>query len=416
MKGKDLKPHIGIFGRRNAGKSSFINTLVNQEVAIVSDQPGTTTDPVRKSIEIFGIGPCIIIDTAGIDDTGQLGEKRIKKSIQTLDQIDLAVLMLTHNNFNGYETALIEKFHKKDLPYLIVHNKSDIEELSEETFEAIRTVSHAPIVDFSTLLKRDTDILIHRMSETIPQSAYVNTSLFGDLILKDDIVLLITPIDSEAPEGRMILPQVMAIRDVLDNDSISIVLKETEIKSFLKNTGIKPKLVVTDSQAFHLVKEIIPEDMLLTSFSIIFARYRGEFEHYLEGTPKIEDLHDGDKVLILESCTHRVSCDDIGRYKLPRWINEYTGKNLDYNIIGGFDEIGGSIGDYSMVIHCGGCVATRRQISERLRPAISKGIPVSNYGMMIAYLNGIFNRAVLPFTQLIYEREIRQNTLEEAFE
>ncbi len=407
MKGKDLKPHIGIFGRRNTGKSSLINTIVNQEVAIVSDHAGTTTDPVKKSIEIFGIGPCIIVDTAGIDDTGELGAKRINKSMQTLDQLDLAILMITHNNFNGFETEMIRKFHSKDLPYLVIHNKSDIEELSEETFEAIRTVSKAPIVEYSTTLKQDTEILIRHISDTIPEKTYTNNSLFGDILCRGDIALLITPIDSGAPEGRLILPQVMAIRDVLDNDCISIVVKETEAAAFLMNTGIRPKIIVTDSQIFHLIKTMIPEDILLTSFSIVFARYRGEFEHYLEGTPKIDNLKEGDKVLILESCTHRVSCDDIGRYKLPGWINEYTGKKLEYNIVGGFDEIGEPIDNYALVIQCGGCVATRRQISERLRPAIENGIPVSNYGMMIAYLNGIFDRAVMPFMEMAYEGENR---------
>lgn len=397
MKGKDLKPHIGIFGRRNAGKSSFINTIVDQEVAIVSEHAGTTTDPVKKSIEIFGIGPSIIIDTAGIDDEGDLGRKRVRKSMQVLDSIDLAILLITHNNFNGYETELIESFNNKDIPFILVHNKNDIEELSEETFESIRSVTDAPILDYSTILKNNTDEIIETITRTIPESAYQFESLFGGLLEKDDIVLLITPIDSEAPEGRMILPQVMAIRDVLDNDCISIVVKETEVANFLKNTGIRPKLAVTDSQVFHYVKEVIPEDIMLTSFSIVFARYRGEFKKYLEGTRSVEKLKNGDKVLILESCTHRVSCDDIGRYKLPAWISEYTGKELEYNVVGGFNEIDEPIESYSLVIQCGGCVATKRQLSERLRPAIESGVPVSNYGMMIAYVNGIFERATMPF-------------------
>lgn len=405
MKGKDIKPHIGIFGRRNTGKSSLINTLVGQDVAIVSGHAGTTTDPVKKSLEIFGIGPCIIVDTAGIDDMGELGAMRVKKSLQVLDTIDLAILLVTHNNFNGYEADMIRKFAEKELPFIVVHNKSDIEELAEDTFMAIRALTEAPILEYSNILKNNTNELIDIITATIPENAYQLGSLFGGIIRPDDIVLLITPIDSEAPEGRMILPQVMAIRDVLDNNCVAIVVKETEVERFLTDTGIKPKLAVTDSQVFHKMKEIIPEDVMLTSFSIVFARYRGSFEKYLEGTRALDKLSDGNKVLILESCTHRVSCDDIGRFKLPGWIRSYSGKKLEFITVAGLSEIPSPLDQFAIVIQCGGCVATKRQLARRLQPAIDLGIPVSNYGMAIAYVNGIFNRAVEPFIRMDDERE-----------
>lgn len=396
-KGKDNKPHIGIFGRRNVGKSSFINTLINQDIAIVSDQPGTTTDPVKKSIEIFGIGPAIMIDTAGIDDEGVLGEKRIKRSLEIIKTIDLAVLLFAQNQFDDFELGLLQQFKKYDVPFVIVHNKSDLEKLNNTTTKKINGFAKPEIVEFSTLEPDNIELVIERMRTTIPETAYQINSLLGDLVEKNDIVLLVTPIDSEAPDGRMILPQQMAIRDVLDNDAVCIVLKETELESFLKNTGIKPKLAITDSQAFEYVNSVIPEDVPLTGFSIVFARLRGAFEKYIEGTPHIDKLEDGDKVLILESCTHRVSCDDIGRFKIPDWIRKTTGKNIEFEVVAGLNQSREEITNYAMVIQCGGCVMTRKQIINRLKDAIDHGVPVSNYGMAIAYMHGIFDRALAPF-------------------
>lgn len=396
-KRRDLKPHIGIYGRRNVGKSSFINALTASDVAIVSEIAGTTTDPVRKSIEIFGIGPAIIVDTAGIDDSGQLGEKRIAKTRQTIKNMDCAVLLISGNQFGDYEEKLIGEFNRFKVPYLIVHNKSDVSELFNSTIKSIKKISDAPIVGFSALSGYNFDQVVDTIKGTIPETAYTRPSLFKGLIGRGDIVMLITPVDSEAPEGRMILPQVMAIRDVLDRDAINIVVKETEAEFFLKSTGIKPKLVVTDSQAFGFVSKIIPEDIPLTGFSVAYARMRGPFEAYVDGVHKLSNLRDGDKILILESCTHHVTCDDIGRFKLPRWIREFSKKELQFETIAGLNEIPGQFTDYALIIQCGGCMVTRKQLSNRLLEAIELGVPVTNYGIAIAYMNGIFERSIEPF-------------------
>ncbi|NDP20677.1 MAG: [FeFe] hydrogenase H-cluster maturation GTPase HydF [Paludibacter sp.] len=395
-KGKDIKPHIGIFGRRNNGKSSFINLLVGQDLAIVSSEAGTTTDPVKKSVEIFGIGPAILIDTAGIDDSGELGDKRVKKTMEVIKQVDCAILLLAHNQFKTYELDLIKRFNENEIPYLIVHNKSDIEKINILTADTIKSITSSEIIEFSTLAATNLNELIELIKETIPKTAYQNPSLFADLVKPKDVVLLITPVDSEAPDGRMILPQNMAIRDVLDNDCITVVIKETEIEDFLK-LGIKPALAVTDSQAFGYVSSIIPEDIPLTGFSIVFARIKGDFDKYIEGTPSISELKDGDKVLILESCTHQVSCDDIGRFKIPDWLLKFTEKKLEFKVVAGLSEINEDIKHYAMVIQCGGCMVTKKQLHNRLRSAIEAGVPVTNYGLAIAYMNGIFERATAPF-------------------
>jgi [FeFe] hydrogenase H-cluster maturation GTPase HydF len=396
-KRRDLKPHIGIYGRRNVGKSSFINALTSSDVAIVSDIAGTTTDPVRKSIEIFGIGPAIIVDTAGIDDSGSLGEKRIAKTRQTIKNMDCAVLLIADNQFGEFEEKLIREFTRFEVAYLIVHSKSDIEELLNSTINSIKKISDAPIVSFSAVTGQNFDEVVETIKGTIPETAYTRPSLFEGLIGRGDIVMLITPVDSEAPEGRMILPQVMAIRDVLDRDAINIVVKETEAEFFLKSTGIKPKLVVTDSQAFGFVSKIIPEDIPLTGFSVAYARMRGPFEDYIEGVRKLSHLEDGDRILILESCTHHVTCDDIGRFKLPRWIREFSKKEIEFDTVAGLNEIQGEFTDYALIIQCGGCMVTRKQIANRLREAIELGVPVTNYGIAIAYINGIFERSIEPF-------------------
>lgn len=396
-KGKDLKPHIGIFGRRNVGKSSFINAITASEVAIVSDIAGTTTDPVKKSMEIFGIGPAIIVDTAGIDDSGILGEKRIEKSLQTIKNMDCAILVLSDNMFDDFEIKLINEFNHYDIPYLIVHNKLDVSGITNEKIKQIREVTEAAIIEFSAYTGQNMELLIEAIKGTIPETAYQKSSLLGGIIGKGDIVMLITPVDSEAPDARMILPQVMAIRDVLDQDAINIVVKETEAEYFLNTTGIKPKLVVTDSQAFGYVSKIIPQDIPLTGFSIAYARMRGPFDDYVNGVKKLSDLKDGDRILILESCTHQVSCDDIGRFKIPRWVKEFSKKQLEFDITSGLNEIKRPVTDYAMIIQCGGCMITRKQVHNRLKTAIDAGVPVTNYGIAIAYINGIFERAVSPF-------------------
>lgn len=396
-KGKDLKPHIGIFGRRNNGKSSFINVMTGQDVAIVSEHPGTTTDPVKKSVEIFGIGPVIMIDTAGIDDTGDLGEKRINKSLQALKTVDCGVLLIAGNRFGSHEKKLIIEFKKSDIPFVVVHNKCDVEPLSDETRKEIAAQTDALIVEFSARTKKGFEDVVDAMKNSIPDKSYMIKSLMGDIINEGDYILLVTPIDSEAPEGRMILPQQMAIRDVLDNNAICIVLRETELERFFKTSCIRPALVVTDSQAFGFVKSIVPEDIPLTSFSIVFSRMKGDFENFVKGTRTISELQDGDKILILESCTHHVSCDDIGRVKIPMWISKFTGKKLYFTIISGLGDLPENCKDYKLVIQCGGCMVTRKQVLNRLKPFSEKEVSITNYGMAIAYLNGIFERALQPF-------------------
>lgn len=398
QKGKELKPHIGIYGRRNNGKSSLINLLAGQNVAIVSDFAGTTTDPVKKSFEITGFGPVILVDTAGIDDVGELGQKRVEKTLQSINHIDLALLVITSNTWGEYEDMLVNEFIKTDTPYVIVHNKSDIEPASQTLKEKLNSKRHSGFIDISCKSQKQPDELINLIKKAIPESSYRTPTLLGDLISYGDIVLLITPIDVEAPAGRLILPQVQAIRDVLDNDAVAVVLKEREVDAFLRKTQVKPALAITDSQIFVKADASIPRDIPLTSFSILLARLKGDFDNYLKGTPKISDLKDGDRVLLLESCNHHVSCDDIGRVKIPRWLSNFTGKQLEYDVVAGLDALPRDIKDYSLVIQCGGCMITRKQLINRLRPAVDAGIPVTNYGMAIAYVQGIYHRAIAPFT------------------
>lgn len=398
-KGRENKPHIGIFGRRNLGKSSLINVLTGQDVAIVSEQPGTTTDPVKKSIEIMGIGPVIIVDTAGIDDTGKLGEMRVDRSLQVLKIIDLAIIVISNNEVGYYEQKLIDELYESGIPYLFVHNKSDLTPLNPEFRIELEEQYHAPVIEFSTLDPINFNELVAAIRLTMPETAWTKQSLLGDLVNYGDIVLLITPVDTEAPEGRLILPQVQAIRDLLDNDCVAIVLKEREVDAFLKKTGIRPKLAICDTSVILKANASIPQDIPLTGFSILLARYKGEFTHYLEGTPGISNLKDGDRVLMLESCTHHTSCDDIGRVKIPRWMSSFTGKKLDFDIVTGLNHLSRPVTDYALVVQCGGCMITRKQIVNRLKPAIDAGVPVTNYGMAIAYMQGVYERAIKPFVK-----------------
>jgi [FeFe] hydrogenase H-cluster maturation GTPase HydF len=392
-KGKDAKPHIGIFGRRNNGKSSLINAIAGQEIAIVSDIAGTTTDPVKKSMEISGIGAVVLVDTAGIDDVGELGKKRIAKTQEALKTVDLAILLITANTFGEEEKKLIADFKEYAIPYFIVHNKSDVEALTTVLTDKIND----RIIDFSTHNPIKLPEIISAIQQLMPETAYQKQTLIGDLIQYGDSVLLITPIDIEAPEGRMILPQVQVIRDILDNDGIAVVCKEREVDAYISRMQPKPKLVITDSQVFLKADAAIPKDIALTSFSIVMARQKGDFENCIKGTPYISKLKDGDRVLILESCTHHVSCDDIGRMKIPRWLTNFSGKKLEYEVVAGLNKLPRDIHEYAMVIQCGGCVLTKKQVINRLKPAVDAGIPVSNYGMAIAYVHGIFNRAISPF-------------------
>ena len=401
-KGKDTKPHIGIFGRRNNGKSSLINNLAGQEIAIVSDVAGTTTDPVKKSFEITGFGPVILIDTAGIDDEGDLGLKRIQKTFDAIKLIDLAIIVIANNKIGKFEYKLVEEFKKYNTPYFIIHNKSDIESIKDNSLQLLKKDFNNKITEYSTISGsklNNLEKVIELIKKTIPESSYKTTSLIGDIVSYGDIVLLITPIDIEAPAGRLILPQVQAIRDILDNDCVAIVLKEREVDAFLRKTGIKPKLAITDSQIFLKADASVPKDIPLTGFSVVLARLKGDFDNYLKGTPKISDLQDGDRILLLESCTHHVSCDDIGRVKIPRWLLNYTGKKLEFDVVSGLDNLNRDIHDYALVIQCGGCMITKKQIINRLKPAIDANIPVTNYGMAIAWVQGIYQRAIEPFVK-----------------
>lgn len=398
-KSKNDRLHIGIFGRRNVGKSSLINAISNQQIAIVSEIPGTTTDPVKKSIELKNIGAVVIIDTAGIDDNDELGKLRVDKTYKTLEEIDIAILVIAENIFSDYEDNLIKKFNEYEIPFIIVANKSDIYKIDNELIDKVLSKYNIKIIEISAEKNNNIDILLNELAKINSKIQNKRKSLIGDLIQYGDIVLLITPIDNEAPEGRLILPQVQIIRDVLDNDCIAIVLKEKEVEIFLKTTGIKPKLAITDSQIFNQADAIIPKDIPLTSFSIILAYNKGDFEEYLKGTPKINELKDGDKILLLESCTHQISCDDIGRVKIPRWLSSFTGKKLEFTVVSGLDKLPESIDDYSLVIQCGGCVVTKKQLQNRIKKAQNHNIPITNYGMAIAYLQGIYHRAISPFVK-----------------
>jgi len=397
-KHKEIQPHIGIFGRRNVGKSSLINCIVGQDLAIVSDVAGTTTDPVKKSIEIPGIGPVFIIDTAGIDDYGSLGELRIKKTREAIAQIDLAIIVITNNDFGKEEELLIDEIVDFGTPYFFVHNKSDSITLNAEYKHTFEKRYKTNIIDFSTFFA-DVNTLSELIKKHLPKTLYHERSLLSSLVSYGDIVLLITSIDIEAPEGRLILPQIQTIRDALDNDCVTIILKEKEVDVFLQKTNIKPALAISDTQVILKADASIPKDIPLTGFSILLAHYKGDFAHYLQGTPKIKDLKDGDKILMLESCTHQVSCDDIGRVKIPRWITNFSGKKLQFDIVSGLQALPNNIKDYALLIQCGGCMITRKQIINRLKPAIDAKIPVTNYGMSIAFVQGVYNRVIAPFTE-----------------
>ena len=388
------KVHIVITGRRNTGKSSLINCIIGQEKAVVSDIAGTTTDPVKKSYEIPGVASVVFIDTAGIDDEGTLGQLRIGKTLDAIRQADAAILVISHNRFGEEEEKLMAEFQKSGQPFLVLHNQSDLEPLSESLMHEIKTRWHADILPFSTL-QPEREALMKAIAQLVGKPE--QRSLLGDIIRPGQLILLVTPIDSEAPTGRLILPQVKMLRDILDNHCMSIVLQPEEIPTFFARTPIRPDLVVTDSQVFGIVARQIPPEIPLTSFSIVFARHKGNFAHYVEGTPHISRLQDGDRILMLESCSHHVSCEDIGRIKIPSLLRKHTGKQLEFDFIAGLDRIPRPFTDYALIIQCGGCMVTARQLRNRLQPAIDAGIPVSNYGMALAWMQGIFQRATAPF-------------------
>ena len=392
--------NIGIFGRRNVGKSSIINTLAGQDVAIVSDSPGTTTDPVVKRMEISGIGPCVLIDTAGIDDSGTLGSKRVVRSLDVVARIDMAVLVFAGNEFGEDEERLLGEFRRYSLPVTLVHNKADQGPVALELAGMLRDRYGLEPVEYSALACTDVftsmrDRLIQILKEKARTSEYQERPMFDGIVSAGQHVLLVCPIDSGAPTGRLILPQVNAIRNILDIGDVATVVQPSSISGTAGDWSWYD-LVVTDSQAFSEVAAAVPESVPLTSFSMLLARSKGCFKEYCEGTPAIDNLKDGDRVLILESCSHHSSCEDIGRVKIPALMRRYTGRDLTFDVVGGLDRIARPVSDYSLVLQCGGCMITRRQLMSRLLPAVEAGVPVTNYGMAISYMKGIYERALRP--------------------
>ncbi|MBO4739962.1 MAG: [FeFe] hydrogenase H-cluster maturation GTPase HydF [Bacteroidales bacterium] len=388
---KTKRVFIGIFGRRNKGKSSLINALCNQPIAIVSPEAGTTTDPVKKTMEIFGIGPTVLIDTAGIDDEGDLGRQRIEKTLQVIPTIDVAIIVLSDNEFIADEQKLCETFQQSNIPFLFVHNKEDMTPMNSHT-QTLLQAYNVPIVKTNSKTRENIDNLIDKIISITPPSAYQTHSLIGDLINKNDKVVLVMPIDEEAPEGRLILPQIQTIRDILDNEAICISLQPQQLSYYLQTET--PKLVITDSQAFGEVNKIVPQHIPLTSFSIILARAKGHFDEYLHGTQHIMNLKDNDHVLLLESCSHPVHCQDIGHYKIPNLLQKVTGKQLHFAFVSSLSPLPENLHQYSLAIQCGACMVTDKQVQNRIKTIVNEHIPVSNYGMTLAFLNGIFNRSV----------------------
>ncbi|QTL96627.1 [FeFe] hydrogenase H-cluster maturation GTPase HydF [Iocasia frigidifontis] len=393
-------PHIAVFGRRNVGKSSLINALTNQKLALVSEIAGTTADPVYKKMELLPLGPVVMIDTAGIDDTGDLGELRVEKTMEVIRKTDLALLVIEADyGITEFERRLYSHLQENEITILVLINKTDIcqEEISGLTRQIKEEWDQEPIT-VSALQKKGIDNLRNKIVQNAPED-YEEPFIIGDLINPGDIVILVTPIDLSAPKGRLILPQVQTIRDVLDHDGIVIVNKERELKMTLSKLKEKPKIVVTDSQAFMKVDADVPDDILMTSFSILFARYKGDLEMFLEGARKLRELKADDRVLIAEACTHHRQADDIGTVKIPRWLRSKVGNGLKFDHVSG-REYPKNLNDYDLILHCGGCMLNRREVISRLREAHQAGVPVINYGMAIAQLHGILDRALKPFTAI----------------
>ena len=389
---KGERIHIALFGRRNAGKSSLINAITGQDLAIVSDIKGTTTDPVYKAMEILPLGPVMLVDTPGLDDEGTLGEERIRKARSVLNKTDLALIVADGkeaiSDFS-FEKTILDLTKKKKIPSLVVLNKQD-EWTSEES-------QIAPKGDICVSSK--TGYHIHELKELMSRQLPVEDQtgkIVGDLLSPGDFVVLVVPIDSAAPKGRLILPQQQVIRDVLESGAISVVCRDTELSDTLARLGQKPHLVITDSQAFASVAKNTPEDIPLTSFSILFSRYKGDLETQLEGVRTLEKLEDGDTILMAEGCTHHRQCDDIGTVKLPRWIQEYTNKRLHFETCSG-GEFPEDLSRYKMVVHCGGCTLSKKEMAFRIAEAKDQNVPIVNYGTLIAGLKGVLERSIAPF-------------------
>ena len=392
--------HISFFGKRNAGKSSVINAVTGQDLSIVSSVMGTTTDPVYKTMELLPLGPVMIIDTPGIDDEGELGALRVRKSYQVLNKTDIAILVVDSTiGKTEEELALIHRFHKKKIPYLVVYNKIDL--LSNEEIKDL-AMSVRPS---EVLVSASSNMNIYELKEKIASLKPEDTHkypLIQDLINPLDLVILVVPIDKAAPKGRLILPQQQTIRDILERGALSLVVRDTELKDTLEHfraQGIRPRLVVTDSQAFARVSRDTPEDITLTSFSILFARYKGELETQLKGVSSLSSIEDGDRILISEGCTHHRQCGDIGTSKIPDWIRNYTGKKPVFEFTSG-TEFPEDVSSYKMVVHCGGCMLNEREMKYRIACCQDQGVPITNYGILIAQVTGILKRSLGPFPEM----------------
>ena len=387
--------HIGFFGCRNAGKSSIVNAITNQELSVVSDKKGTTTDPVQKAMELLPLGPVVIIDTAGYDDDDKiLGEKRVSRTKKILNKSDIAVLIISAvDGINDYDRELIDIFKEKNIPYAIAFNKSELidEKQKEKLLASLDSFDKNKILFVSAVKKTGIEELKNLIGSLKPDN--VDKSFTGDFIKKNDFVILVTPIDESAPKGRMILPQVQMIRDLLNQNAYCIVTKETELKNVLDTVGRKPDFVITDSQVFKFVDEAVPKDIPLTSFSILLARYKGFLTTAVKGVEAIKTLKENDTVLIAEGCTHHRQCNDIGTVKIPRWLKEWTKTNINIETSSGTD-FPEDLSKYKMIIHCGGCMTSDREMLYRMKCANDANVPFTNYGIFIAYVNGILNRSI----------------------
>lgn len=392
---KSMRLHIGIFGKTNAGKSSFLNKITGQDMSIVSEVAGTTTDVVEKSMELLPVGPVTFLDTAGLDDKTELSGQRIEKTLKIINRTDIAVVICDFKGIDEYEKDLFGKFDELQIPYMVVINKCDIEQVSGEKLSEIVNYTDKILitstVNDENIIFKFKDMLV----KMLPEDFINSPKIAGDLVNEGDTVILVIPIDKEAPKGRIILPQVQTIRDLLDSNCLSYVVKENELDAAIKNLKTPPALVITDSQAFKQVSEIVPENIPLTSFSILFARLKGDLGAFVRGSEAIESLQDGDKVLILESCTHHAIEDDIGRVKIPNLLRKKSGKELIIEHYAGHDFP--SIDEYKLIIHCGACMTNRREILSRILLANSKNIPITNYGVVISYCLGILPRAISIF-------------------
>lgn len=393
---KSLRLHVGFFGRRNVGKSSLINKIIGQDVSIVSDKAGTTTDPVEKAMELLPIGPVLFIDTAGVDDVGELGAQRVEKTLKVLNRIDVAVLVCDAQGWGNEEITLQQQLKSLNIPVFAIINKTDIAKITPEKRQQIAEKSDV-VLEVSTFLDENVALSFKQELIKILPNDFVNTpTILGDLLPQNALVMLVTPIDKEAPKGRLILPQVQTIRDILDNAATTIVTRDSELQSALGKLIVPPDIVITDSQAFKFVDEIVPKNIPLTSFSILFARLKGDLNVFAQGASAIDKLKDGDKILICESCTHHNIEDDIGKVKIPNLIKKRTGKEIIFEHYSSHD-FPENIAEYKLIIHCGGCMTNKREILSRILKSKKQNVPITNYGITIAHCHGILNRALMPF-------------------